>query len=76
MPFVFDRLTSMVDFPELARVVSFFSVEEVHGLQNRSTLLAGPEQSLGNLSASVSRLIALGVPPNKIVPVFEWYVSA
>ena len=68
----FYRLATTVDFPRVLGIVSFFLVKEVHGPVGS----VGPEQSLGDLSASVSRLIALRVPPSKILPVFEWYVLA
>jgi hypothetical protein len=76
LTFGFGRVATMVDIPKLTSVVDYFLVQEVRGPQYRASLLAGPEQSLGNFSASVSHLIALRVPPRMILPVFEWSVLA
>lgn len=63
----------MVDFPGFANIIDAFLVDNGNR-QYRASLLAGPAESLGNLSMIVTHLNALRVPPSKIIPAFGWSV--
>lgn len=74
------RVTTLVDFPKVSQIIDYFIVNEYGESYRRSVImpsaLAGPQESLGNVSASVGRLVEMQVPRNKTVLVFGWSVPA